>query len=96
MYLQIKASDIDLVWKKSFDDMRRRHERRMYPPRIKMTVSLHNPDIRVKLPLSFSGYVGEEDHELDVELTLPIGRFYCYSSCNAKKLLSYASWLYYA
>ena len=55
--------------------MRRRHERRMYPPRIKMTVSLNNSDITIKLSVKFSGYVGEDDHELDVELTLPIGNF---------------------
>ena len=69
--LQIKASDIDFG-KKSFDDMRRRHEKRMYPPRIKMTVSLYNSDMKVKLPVKFSGYV-EDDYQLDTELILPIG-----------------------
>ena len=73
--LQIKASDIDLVWNRSFDDMRRRHERRMYPPRIKMTVSLYNSDTKVKLPVKFSGYV-EDDHQLDTELILPIGNIF--------------------
>ena len=53
--------------------MRRRHERRMYPPRIKMTVSLYNSDTKVKLPVKFSGYVGEDDRDLDTELILPIG-----------------------
>ena len=71
MNLQIKASDIDFGMK-SFDDMRRRHERRMYPPRIKMTVSLYNSDTRVKLPVKFSGYV-KDDYQLDTELILPIG-----------------------
>ena len=51
--------------------MKRRHERRMYPPRIKMTVSLYNSDTQVKLPVKFSGYV--EDHQLDTELILPSG-----------------------
>ena len=72
--LQIKASDMDFG-KKSFDDMRRRHEKRMYPPRIKMTVSLYNSDTKVKLPVKFSGYV-EDDHQLDTELILPIGNIF--------------------
>ena len=38
-----------------------------------MTISLNNPDITIKLPVKFSGYVGEDDHRLDVELILPIG-----------------------
>ena len=71
--LQIKISDIDLVWKRSFDDMKQRHELKMYPPRIKVTVSLYNSDTKVKLPVKFSGYVGEDGHDLDTELILPIG-----------------------
>lgn len=36
-----------------------------------MTVSLYNSDNRIKLPVKFSGYVGEDDHDLDMELILP-------------------------
>ena len=38
-----------------------------------MTVGLYNSDTMVKLPIKFSGYVDEDDHDLDMELILPIG-----------------------
>ena len=52
--------------------MRRRHQRRMYPPRVKMTVSLKNPDLTLKLPVKFTGCLS--DSQLDVELTFPLGK----------------------
>ena len=69
--LQIMASDIDFG-KKSFDDLRRKHEIKMYPPLIKMTVMLYNSDTKVKLPIKFSGY-DEGNHQLDAELIIPTG-----------------------
>ena len=51
--------------------MRRRHQRKMYPPRVKMTVSLKNPDITLKLPIKFAGC--SSDNQLDVEITFPLG-----------------------
>lgn len=44
----------------------------MYPPRVKMTVSLRNPDLTLKLPVKFSGCLS--DSQLDVELTFPLGK----------------------
>ena len=43
----------------------------MYPPRVKMTVSLTNPDITFKLPVKFSGTIS--DDEMGTELTFPLG-----------------------
>ena len=46
----------------------------MYPPRVKMTVSMKNPKLNhsITLPVKFLGSVG--DDKLDVELTLPLGK----------------------
>lgn len=63
--MQIKASDINF-WTRRLDDMRLRHQRKMYPPRVKMTVLLTNPDHALKLPIKV---VGSNDSNLDVELT---------------------------
>ena len=52
--------------------MQLRHKRNMYPPRVKMTIRLRNPDDIIKLPVKFSGHVC--DGQLDVELTVPLGR----------------------
>lgn len=52
--------------------MQRRHERRMYPPRVKMTVSLTSPTITFKLGVRFSGTVS--DDEMDTELAFPLGK----------------------
>ena len=57
--------------------MQLKHERRMYPPRIKMTVAFRNPDNinMMKLPITFTGYVGDE--KLDMDLILPLGKTNC-------------------
>ena len=52
--------------------MKLKHERNMYPPRIKMTVSMNNPNHSITLPVRFLGCEG--DDKLDVELTLPLGK----------------------
>ena len=69
--LQIKASDINF-WTKRLDDMRLRHERKIYPPRVKMTVILKNPDHVFKLPVKV---VGSSDSNLDVDLIFPLGMY---------------------
>ena len=51
--------------------MQLRHKRSMYPPRVKMTITLRNPSDIIKVPVKFSGHV---DAELDVELTVPLGK----------------------
>ena len=58
-----------------------------------MTVSLYNSDTMVKLPVKFSGYVGEDDHDLDMEFILPIG-IYNLSSHSLNFLLLFAVYVY--
>ena len=65
------ASDI-MCWNEGFELMRRKHERNMYPPRVKMTVHMTCPSHSVKLPIKFSGCEG--DGKLDIELILPLGK----------------------
>ena len=71
IFLQIKPSDVEF-WSKSFADMQLRHKRNMYPPRVKITIRLRNHDAIIKLPVKFSGHVC--DNQLDVDLTVPLGR----------------------
>ena len=69
--LQITASDI-VFWNKDIEFMKRKHELNMYPPRVKMTVCMNNPNHFITLPVKFSGC--EVDGKLDVDLTLPLGK----------------------
>ena len=55
--------------------MQLRHERKMYPPRVKMTVVMKNPDTILKLPVRIDGC--SSDNQLDTELTFPLGKS-CY------------------
>ena len=71
MNLQIAASDILSFWDEKFEIMKRKHERNMYPPRIKMTVSMNNPNQFITLPVKVLGCEGDK---LDVELTLPLSK----------------------
>ena len=67
--LQIKASDI-AFWDKKFSIMQRKHEKKMYPPRVKMTVSINDSNLtHFVLPVKF---VGCRDNELETDLTLPL------------------------
>ena len=68
--VQIKALDIEF-WTKRFDDLRRQHQRQMYPPRVKMTIRLKSPDAIFKLPVKFTGC--SSDSNLDMEITFPLG-----------------------
>ena len=68
--IQIRALDIEF-WNKKFDDLQRQHQRRMYPPRIKMTVRSRNPDSIFKIPIKFIGC--SSDSNLDLEITFPLG-----------------------
>ena len=69
--MQIRAADINF-WRKGFDAMQLRHERKMYPPRVKMTVAMKNADQMMKLPVRIEGCSG--DDQLDTELTFPLGQ----------------------
>jgi hypothetical protein len=72
MHAQIAASDIISFWNENFEIMKRKHERNMYPPRVKMTVCMNNPNHFVTLPVKVLGCEGND--KLDVELTLPLGK----------------------
>lgn len=68
--VQIRASDINF-WGSPFDSMRLRHETKMYPPRVKMTVTLNNfLNQSFKLQIKFIRC--SRDSLLDVELTFPL------------------------
>ena len=49
--------------------MRLKHEEKMYPPRVKMTIPAH-PGFK-KLPVKFEGYLSV-CQSLDVDLPIPI------------------------
>ena len=51
-----------------------RHERKMYPPQVKMTVRLQDSTNIFKIPVKVFGC--STDSELDVELTFPIDGMY--------------------
>ena len=51
-----------------------RHERKMYPPQVKMTVRLQDPSNIFKIPVTIFG--SSTDGKLDVELTFPIDGTY--------------------
>ena len=68
--MQIRAAEIDF-WGKDFDTMKTRHVRRMYPPRVKMTVLMNSSEYLFKLPIKFIGC--SADSQLDVELAFPLG-----------------------
>ena len=69
--LQIRIIDIEF-WKRDFNDMKRRHERKMYPPRVEMTVSIRDPAFTFTLPIKFEGCANNS--LLDVDLTIPFGK----------------------
>lgn len=50
--------------------MQLRHEKSMYPPRVKMTVVLKNPDTVLKVPVRIEGCL--TDNQLDTELAFPL------------------------
>ena len=50
--------------------MRLKHETRVYPPRVKMTIMLKDLDSR-KLLIRFDGC--SSDSQLDTELAVPLG-----------------------
>ena len=51
--------------------MQLRHERKMYPPKVKMTIAMKCPDKVIKLPVRIEGC--SSDSQLDAELTFPLG-----------------------
>ena len=70
-FVQIRASDMDF-WTMGFENMQLRHNLKMYPPRVKMTVSMNSSDVAFKLPIKFNGC--SDDSQLDIELTFPLGK----------------------
>ena len=52
--------------------MKLMHEKRIYPPRVKMTIMLRDSESR-KLLIRFVGCSKFNDGQLDTELALPLG-----------------------
>ena len=52
------------------DHMQLQHLNEMYPPRVKITVTITRMDRAFKLPIKFEGPVS--DHRLNVDLTFPL------------------------
>ena len=71
MYIvvQIKALDIDITGEE-ISIMRFKHTNKIYPPRVKMTVAMINPETLLKLPVRFVGC--SSDSQLDMELIFPL------------------------
>ena len=65
---QIRASDIDF-WNSKYDIMRLKHDVKMYPPRVKMTLPSY-PGFS-KLPVKFEGCqsIGQS---LDFDVSIPL------------------------
>ena len=73
---QIRENDINF-WKFTFGKMEKLHKRKMYPPRVKMTVSMRNPKHILKLAIKFAGC--SSDCQLDVDITFPLGKLEVYT-----------------
>ena len=71
LYIQIKASDVEFM-SIAFNTMKLKHKKKMYPPRVTMTVIMKNPSSTLTLPIRFMGC--SSDHQLDVELIFPLGK----------------------
>ena len=69
--MQIRITDIEF-WNRDANDMKRRHERKMYPPRVVMTISIRNPELTHTLPIKFEGCA--DNSQLDIDLTIPFGK----------------------
>ena len=68
--VQIKASDI-AFWDEDFTVMQRKHDKKIYPPQVKMTVCFKDPShTQFVLPVQFGGC---SENELDTDLSLPLG-----------------------
>ena len=75
IFLQITLSDVKSFWNKNFESMKLKHETKVYPPRVKMTVCVNNPNHYITLSVKFLGCEGLDNKlDLDVELTLPLGK----------------------
>lgn len=76
-------------WNDSFTTMQLKHERKMYPPRVKMTVDMRDSDVTIKLLLKVNGCLAKPGKgSLDAELNLPlaIGRLCMRSLCYCGNL----------
>ena len=71
--MQIKASDIDFWSNRDVNMMRLQHNVKMYPPRVKMTITVPVPCGIKKLPVKFEGYL-RVNLSLDVELIIPLAK----------------------
>lgn len=69
--MQIKASDVEFWNNTDVGVMIRRHQTKMYPPRMIMTVTSRTLDSIFLLAVKFDGCSG--DCNLDMDISFPIG-----------------------
>ena len=68
--IQIKLSEIDFWMERStFDIMLLKHEEKMYPPNVKMTITRKSHDL-TKLPIKITGCLEEGLMDMDIPLQL--------------------------
>lgn len=69
IYIKIKEMDVDF-WNTKFEILQFKHEAKMYPPRVRMTVDVPNVEPRMKLLINFEGC--SRDSQLDMEILFPL------------------------
>ena len=68
--IQIKLSEIDFWMEHStLDTMLRKHKYKMYPPKVKMTITRKSNDV-TKLPIKITGCLDEGLMDMDIPLQL--------------------------
>ena len=68
--IQIKLSEIDFWMERStFDTMLLKHEEKMYPPNVKMSITRKSNDV-TKLPVRITGCLDEGLMDMDIPLQL--------------------------
>ena len=68
-YIQIPETEIDF-WNTKFEILRLKHQERIYPPRVRMTVDAPNAEPRSKLLIEFDGC--SSDSQLSMEILFPL------------------------
>ena len=80
LYNKIHPDDINF-WNKDYNDLLLKHQMKMYPPRVIVTVMMKEPDTAVSIPVTFSGC--ENNDQLSTKLIFPLGRSYVHELVDA-------------
>lgn len=68
---QIKQADINF-WDSSFEEMKLKHKRMIYPPRVRMTVATGGAHRPFVIPVKVTGCSSTD--QLDMDITFPPGK----------------------